>query len=262
MSSLKSDRKVICVLCHTVNEVNVHTIDRLYRQAEEFNIDVVVLTDNPKTENKNWNIKHFDYDELRSKYNSMTEYKRKHIGNTVYPFLDFAETADYDWFMFYEDDLTYTGNIGELYERLTTRYSDYDCCFPSMFIQYYDKWVWLDEICEDVKHPDGICKFDTFHVLMNLYVMSKDAANRINNILRFNSDWRGHHEWVIPTVLMHYKFNIKFFCNDLNRCILRWNAVETEDHMLHEGVRINSLYHPIKTIWAHDCIMKSVGQQF
>ena len=245
-------RKCICILCKNFDGPIKYIIERLYNQTSNTDIDLWIMLDenNCKETINNVNIWKFNWGNLFGIYN-LNKYEfdkqRFYVGNCVQPLIEFSRIYDYDYYMFYENDMIYTDNIYELYNELTNE--KYDAYFPEEFIRYSNDLVqpWID--CKNIvtKYPQDITIRNIYHHILNLYILSKESTNILYDEL-ITKRWYGHHEWVIPSILKYYNMNINIFRNKLNDCCQYYKKYDLEYFINKCGPLHNSIYHPIKDI--------------
>jgi len=246
----------ICVLCSNCNDINKKILEKLYKETNNTNIDLYLLFDETNhkitefDEFKKYNSYIFTYNDLIRKYDLLRSPRFNtvgYVGNTPYPFIDFASSHGYDYYMFYEDDMLYTGNIVELFNDLIK--SNHNVYYPETPINDdLNIWFWSRKGYN--RHPEYVNNYDLIHHVLNMYIIDKYTANTLNIELK-TKRWFGHHEWVIPTMIKFKELSVKIFNEKLKKCY----QYTKEEHILkrikdedNDIIFENSLYHPVKSI--------------
>lgn len=183
-------------------------------------------------------------------------------GSNHFPLLDFyLKNPDYDFYWFIEDDVRFNGQWETLFNYFTgsVRQPDFISCHIKMFSED-PHWFWWHTL----RHP-------SIYIPLYLRIRSFNPIYRISNsALRFihhslsGDKWQGHHEVLLPTLLLLEGFDIadfggtgqfvpaglenRFYIDEeseshdgfLSTSTMRFRPVI--DELKHAG----KLYHPVK----------------
>lgn len=214
------------------NPNNVHTYD-LY---------TLINVDKPKKKD-NKNTYSFTWDELREKYNHVNRvFYRDYMGVCHLPLFYLQEKQpDYDYYIFYEDDLYFTGfnfNVNPFEGYIM---NDYDVAF-TYGRSYNPEWFWVSKF--EYSLPEGWVGFEG---LLNCYVISNQALKDLKEFC-CNGKWHGHHELMVNSFFENQKD--KYRTTSLNRIYKSRIFLDVNDLILYlmkqEDIG-NTFIHPIKT---------------
>jgi len=193
-------------------------------------------------------IFNFTWEEMIEKYHSKF-YGKAYVGNCCYPFIELwhrleEHNSHYDYFIFVEDDILYTGDYVRLFD--TIKVNQYDCVrfqynhFPTNWYWYKDQYINKDT------RRTVIFPFCKIHKgLLQLYSLSNKAMSYLYDKLTFNV-YLAHHELLINTLLDNNDELTKhFYDQDLNTHIYVYKD-ELRRYIEHHSILENELYHPIK----------------
>lgn len=230
-------------------------ISRLKEQTDKSDIDLWLMLDEQKPFRgyeynlSNFNIFKFSYDNFKNehKYELLEDYYvGKYSGNCIYPLLYFYMSHDYDYYMFYEDDLAYTGDIVDLYDRIID--GEHDAYFSNEFEYASSKWYWvMPKFVPQLKYP-AINRDNWRKLVLNIYILNKKALNVLDEALN-SGEWCGHHEFLVPTILYNNDdISIDYFQDKLDDDITTWDKDYLKKYLIENDPKTNSLYHPIKDL--------------
>lgn len=169
-------------------------------------------------------------------------------GSNHFPVLQFFLThPQYNYYWCIEDDVEFNGKWSDLFEAITP-WTKYD--FITSHIRRHadiPDWSWWDSYRvpgEDFDPEKLISSFNP------IYRISNHALSYIDSCLK--NGCRGHHEVLLPSLLMRGGFSIADFSTEENQVTpvlsfctprtMRWLPV-----YLVVGNMRNKLYHPVKS---------------
>jgi hypothetical protein len=169
-------------------------------------------------------------------------------GSNHFPVLQFFLThPEYSYYWCIEDDVEFNGEWSDLFESITP-WMKYD--FITSHIRRYKDvpdWSWWDSYRVPGEDFDSDKLINSFNPI---YRISNHALKYIDTCLK--NGYRGHHEVLLPTLLMRGGFSIADFSTKenyvtphLSFCTprtMRWLPV-----YLFVGNMRNKLYHPVKS---------------
>lgn len=180
-------------------------------------------------------------------------------GSNHFPVLQFFLT--YPGFSHYwciEDDVAFSGKWADLFDSITP-WLDYD--FITSHIRRYSDvpdWAWWDSyrIPGEDFEPNGLINsFNPIYRISNLALRFVDTC--------LKNGYRGHHEVLLPSLLMRGGFSIADFSTEENKVTpnlsfctprtMRWLPV-----YLFVGNDPNKLYHPVKAKISFNQVMELI----
>lgn len=184
-------------------------------------------------------------------------------GSNHFPVLQFfLSNRQYDYYWCIEDDVAFNGKWADLFEAVSPSVK-YD--FITSHIRRYTdipNWFWWDSYRipgEDFNSENLISSFNPIYRISNI------ALTYIDNSLR--NGYRGHHEVLLPSILLKGGFSIADFGAEENNvtphlsfCTLRtmrWLPV-----FLFVGSNRNKLYHPVKANITFSQVVEYVRRTF
>ena len=248
----------IFFLCANVNEIKIRIFERLKEQVSKVeNVDLYIAIDE---ENKG-EIDRVNHDKIvffnYHKYKQYNLYRiRKdrrakitYIGNTIYPFIDFCiNHLQYDRYMFYEDDMIYTGDISKLFNQC----EGYDIVLQQEIKPAEAHWPWIMQ--EYNKLATGYFYSNTYNAMTNLYIVSKDCALFLHNRL-LQKEWFAHHELIMATEIVSN--DKKWKCFSGNNAVFIYDY-ELGNYLSTEQVQKDTFYHPVKWPEQYENIMNCI----
>lgn len=183
-------------------------------------------------------------------------------GSNHFPVLQFfLANNHYDYYWCIEDDVEFNGKWGDLFDAVAP--ANYDL-ITSHLRRYSDipNWFWWDSYRipgEDFEPENLVSSFNP------IYRISNKALAYIDTHLK--KGYRGHHEVLLPSILLRGGFSIADFGTEENHiaphlsfCTLqtmRWLPV-----FLFVGNNKNKLYHPVKANVSFSQIVEYVRRTF
>lgn len=273
------NNKCICVLCNSYNSVNTQVIKRLKLQIQNYKNDtdlwLLFNTEetNPNKEdykkfiNDGYNVWIFTFRDIQKKYplnfflqqKNAFENTKYFSGNIHWPMLEFFQHIYYDYYMFYEDDAVYTGNINQLYDQALTEKHDIYFLQPFEQRSYEcNNWIWTESGISNVPKQ----YFNKFSIIYShiicLYITTYDNFKKIlNNIIQY--EWMGHHEMILPCLSKFLNFDIKFLDNKLTFCFQEFDYWKNKFQFLllkQMDIKNNSFFHPIKELETYNKLIQ------
>lgn len=215
------------------NSNNKHTYD-IFR----------VINDNNQREDED-NTYYFTWEQLRKKYNHENRvFYKDYMGVCHLPLFYIKEKQpNYDYYIFYEDDLYFTGFDNNINPFDQFPISDFDIIF-TYGRSYNPNWFWISKFKHNL--PEGWYGFEG---LLNCYIISNKS---LEDLQKFCCDgqWYGHHELMINAFFENQK-NI-YRVGSLNRTFKSRIFLEANDLVIYlmkydENIE-NTFIHPIKNI--------------
>jgi hypothetical protein len=121
-------------------------------------------------------------------------------GNNHFPLLDFyRKNPHYDFYWFIEDDVRFNGAWEQFFNYFTRLNDQPD--FISSHLRTYNEephWFWWNTLYHFNQYIPLFLRIRSFNPI---YRISNAALNCIHYIL-YADKWRGHHEVLLPTMLM------------------------------------------------------------
>jgi hypothetical protein len=184
-------------------------------------------------------------------------------GSNHFPVLQFfLAHPTYEYYWCIEDDVAFNGRWSNLFEEVSPSVN-YD--FITSHIRRHSDipdWFWWDSYRipgEDFSTDKLISSFNP------IYRISGNALRYIDTSLK--NGYRGHHEVLLPSLLMRGGFSIADFGTEENHVTpnlsfctmrtMRWLPV-----FLFVGNNKNKLYHPVKTKINFSHVMEYVRRTF
>lgn len=197
----------------------------------------------------------FTWEDLRKKYNHVDKwFYKEYMGVCDLPLFYLQENQpDYDYYIFYEDDLYFTGFNKNLnpFEKIYIK--DYDIIF-SYPRKYRESWYWCSKYAYNL--PNGWIPYEG---LLNCYIISNKALKDLKEFC-CNGEWHGHHELVVNSFFYNQKdkykigninnyYKTRIFLNDIElKIYLRNNNIITENIFLHP-IKENNMLTKVKNIY-------------
>lgn len=265
MSNNNLNRKCIFVLVSGINEVKLAILNRMYEQAKNSDIDIwlgidVMNKGDLFNEVKDkFNIYEFDYTTSFPQYNLFRivkpdickKSKIYYNGNCIYPFMDFSTKHDYDYYMFYEDDLLYTGNIIELYNKLVN--DPHEFYTHVRYSKEPKRWTWTFE-CKHITDPSYT---QYWSHLFTIYMAPKKTLQKINEVL-LSKKWYWHHEGILATITRDMDLFYIEKILDKSNVTFRIDWFDDKMKEFNNGISSNSLFHPIKKMETYTSIVDRI----
>ena len=271
------NKKCICVLCHNYGNINSLIIKKLREDIQKSGNDTDLwllynIEDTNKRREqynlfleKGYNIWLFKFKDIQKKYPLNFFHPQHnafysiglHDGNTHWPMLEFSQNLYYDYYMFYENDSIYTGNINQLYNQALQE--KHDVYFLSQFFtnDKYSNWIWVNYAPSIIPQEYFYkCGNILYGHILNLYIFSYESCQKIlENIIKY--EWIGHHELLIPTICKFLNFDICFLQEKLNYCQQNYLQINIQNRIanLTKEQMKNSFFHPIKDLDTYNRII-------
>lgn len=190
----------------------------------------------------------FTWDDMIKKYRSI-KHGPSYVGNCCYPFLELYHKLEerkehFDYFIFIEDDIIYTGDYKELFDKI--QIDKYD------FVRYENKiadfsWYWFNEHKRTNKFRNVFGNRKLVHGLLQLYSLSNKAIKFLYDEITQNQ-YLAHHELLVSTLLENNDNLTKHtYANDIPTHIYVYEH-ELNNFLNSNPFRKNELYHPIKQV--------------
>lgn len=182
-------------------------------------------------------------------------------GNNHFPLLDFYQKNPfYDYYWFIEDDVRFNGPWEKLFNYFTQQFDQPD--FISSHIKTFNEepiWYWWDTLHHFNTYIPLYLRIRSFNPI---YRISNAALNCIHYYLCADK-WRGHHEVLLPTILLLEGLSIedfggtgqfvppgrenRFYLDDNSNIFGGMNTGTMRYRPLIENLQhADKLYHPIK----------------
>lgn len=269
--------KCICVLCYKYGSVNHLTIRKLKEDIQKSGNDTdlwllynIEDTNNRREEYKKfieegYNVWTFKFRDIQKKY-PMNFFLKQHIalkpttdysyGNLEWPLLEFFQNLPYKYYMFYEDDSIYTGNINQLYKQALQE--KHDIYFLSQFNvrDAYTGWIWAKDAIFYIP-TEYIKKFNKLYAhIVNMYIISRENCQvMLDTIIKY--EWMGMHEWLLPSLCKFLEWDICFLQDKLINCCQDYLPIniQTKINNLTKEQMKNSWFHPVKDLITYNKII-------
>ncbi|MDD6516736.1 MAG: DUF707 domain-containing protein [Prevotella sp.] len=159
-------------------------------------------------------------------------------GNCHFPALKFfKQHPNYDYYWVIEDDVQFTGDWRDFFDKTAEGSSDLLTTFVRNRAQdsAWGWWTTLDTGDVELPSEEQMASFNP------AYRLSKAAMKAIDEML--SSGWRGHNETVIPTIIRYCHLSI----SDMKAYSLYTTETYSDSPLQAKPQRADMLYHPIKT---------------
>lgn len=244
-------------ICFLTNKINDDTVDfirkSLIHQCEtnvsDIQYDFYTLYDSNEIINDQ-KIITFNWSNLKKTYNiTRVISDKEYVGMCCLPLFYLSDLHnEYDYYLFWEDDLLYTGffNDHSIFDVLDKyiKFYDYDICFTDerqIAVHYkWNTWFWRQKGRYSINK-----KWKIYNYLLNTYVISKNA---LTDLKRFYTcgKYFGHHELIVNTFFYNQrdKYKIQTFDKYIN-VFTKWYNDTTYKNL--STINDNWLIHPVKT---------------
>lgn len=231
-------KNCICLLSNFVSKYPMQLINNLFHDCPD--IKLYILSDRSDIQSDlviNFNWGEFDQDYL------LNNYGRQYVGNCIFPLLKLYNLhPEYDTYTFIEDDIAYIGNYRELFDRM--QISKYDVSIRSLKMINDDEWYWT-------KYTDyNIPTEKPYHTTLQLYSLSNRALKCLDEEYK-SRYWIGHHELLVPSILMFHNELSKYLYNNEICCFIYSEQTKIDDivNMIKDDkFKPGCIYHPIKSL--------------
>ena len=232
--------KIACLyLTHNNSEClfNLQTLIKHINSYKEHQIDLYIYNNNEKLNDIIYdnNYCEFTYKNLQEKLNYIYMFgdTLKYIGNCHLPVIDlYLSHKEYDKFIFYEDDVSYVGNIN--------MFNLFDFNIDFMFQNKRNlemTWWWY------IANERHNLQLTPYSGLLNIYMLSSDVIQKIYDFM--NEGNFAHHEYLINSYIMEnyekYNWQIGYLKenNEFNVYTNQFNYTGT--HFIHPIKNIQQL---------------------
>ena len=186
----------------------------------------------------------FNFNILKEKYNNRFFYIYKNFRGICHlPLFYFYDLhSEYDYYIFYEDDLLYTGFLFE----------NNNNPFNTIPFENYDMMFMYDRIDNPNWHWRSKCEYNIpkkwipYEGLLNCYIISNKALKELKDFCT-NYSWDGHHELLVNSFFMNQQDKYKIgFVEKYIPCYINWLWVTTYQQLFFKELSQYCFIHPIK----------------
>lgn len=208
----------------------------------KYDIDVYMYR-NEESEFCRWKGKDcvFGWKHLQNKFSYEKWYIKtmRYQGNCMLPMFDlYIRHQDYDYYMFYEDDIAYLSKVN-IFDKIFDTFEDkFDAIFQDHRINN-PTWIWTEQRFQNLSE---IKQFTQYEGLCNIYILS---GKIINGLIKFiKKGYFAHHENLINSfVLNNYKPDRIKYIDDIFNIKCDWRPFDLSDCK-----NKYDIVHPVKQI--------------
>ena len=242
-------------ICYLTNTKKDQTISKeIYKNLSkaikdnpnnENEYDIYVLSNVDKLpKNRDSKTYPFTWDQLREKYNYIHKvFYKDYMGVCHLPLFYLQDNQpDYDYYIFYEDDLYFTGFKDGLnpFDKYVS--GGFDMVFAYGRI-YNPAWYWVSQFA--YRLPEGWYGFEG---LLNCYIISNKALKDLKEFC-CDGKWFGHHELLVNSFFKNQpdKYKVTSLNHDFDSRIF----LDKDDLLIYlkrNEKDENTFLHPIKTV--------------
>lgn len=177
-------------------------------------------------------------------------------GSNHFPILLFSTENRYDYYWCIEDDVRFNGNWADFFQAFDTCRHDFISAQIETFAKH-PSWFWWNTLTHPVLKIYNNQKLRSFNPV---YRLSYEALQFIH--LMLVNKWIGHHEVLLPTLLLLNNFSLldfggtgeftpeeftnKFYTDDGNDIARLSSTFRFRPIFNSVGEEANKLYHPVK----------------
>jgi len=185
----------------------------------------------------------FKFDELKKKYNVDFFMFKEFMGICHLPLFYFYDLhPEYDYYIFYEDDLLYTNFLFEnnINPFNIISFENYDMMFMYNRINN-PEWFW--QLNCEYNIPK---KWTPYEGLLNCYIISNKTLKELKDFCA-NSKWYGHHELLINSFFLNQQDKYKIgTINKYIPCYINWQEATLYQELFFKELSEYCFVHPIK----------------
>ena len=235
-TELKSQNSIVNFIKNSLN--NVLNIKNFYKQ---YHLYTLFETNNINSIEDN--IIPFNFKQLREKYNIKHKYIQNFRGVCHLPlFYLYDLHPEYDYYIFYEDDLLYTNFLFENninpFNNIPFEYYDITFTYNRIF---NPNWYWVKNVSYNLPK-----EWTPYEGLLNCYIISNKALKDLKEFC-CNGKWYGHHELMVNSFFYNQqdKYKIDLIKNHIP-CNIHWLDSKLYQDLFFKELSEYCFVHPIK----------------